>query len=237
MLKNYIGDSINSVLGQTFPDWELIIVDDCSTDGTGNIIRNYLDQDPRIKCVRHSVNQGVGRARNTGISAAAGEYVAFLDSDDLWLPDKLEKQIGFMGKYGSEFSFSRYRQFRDNPAKAGRLVDVPDVVDYRTLLRGNQIGCLTVVIKRAALSDLCFPSIGHEDYALWLRILRRGAVARGIKEDLARYRLSGKSLSGNKLRAALWTWRIYRDAEKLTLPRSSYYFCHFVWNGIKKHYI
>lgn len=164
--------SIQSVLDQTFPDWELLVIDDCSPEPLKPIVDHF--QDARIRYIRLEKNGGVAQARNCGIQAARGRYIAFLDSDDLWLPEKLEKQLQFMQKNGYAFTYTWYRQFEDDPAHLIRLVKTKSFVDYRKLLRGNDIGCLTVMIDRKQIPEIHMPSEKHEDYITWLNLLKRG---------------------------------------------------------------
>lgn len=229
-----IGESIESVLAQTYPRWELIIVDDCSEDATQNVIEGYPDK--RIRYSRLSQNCGVAQARNTGINMAKGRYIAFLDSDDLWLPEKLTHQISFMMKKRCAFSYTEYRHFTQKIENTGRLVHVHEYVDYKKLLRGNDIGCLTVMLDRAVFPKVEMPKARHEDYITWLNLLKTGAKAYGLKEDLARYRKSNKSLTGNKWQSLKWTWDVYRKSQKLTRFAAIRNMCHYVVKGLRKHY-
>lgn len=231
---NTIGKSIESVLGQTYPLWELIIVDDCSTDDTKKIIAQYEDE--RIHYWNLPNNFGVAKARNKGISLATGRYIAFLDSDDLWLPEKLERQLAFMQKYHYGFTYTEYRQFTDNPQNAGNVIKIQDCVDYEALLKGNDIGCLTVMLDRKIFSDIQMPGQRHEDYITWLNLLRTGHNAYGLHEDLARYRKSAKSLTGNKCQSLIWTWEVYRKSQGLSCKKALQNMCHYIIKGIKKHY-
>lgn len=230
-----IGESIESVRAQTYPIWELIIVDDDSTDNTRNIIEQYIE-DVRIRYYRQDKNSGVAAARNKGISLAGGRYIAFLDSDDLWLPEKLQRQISFMEEHSYGFTYTEYRQFTDNPQEAGKIVKVQDCVDYRELLKGNDIGCLTVVLDRMFFSDINMPQERHEDYITWLNLLRDGKKAYGLHSDLARYRKSEKSLTGNKWTSLQWTWNVYRKSQHLPRYEALKNMCHYIIKGLKKHY-
>ncbi len=226
-----LSESVQSVLAQTYSHWELIIVDDASRDETPELARQLASGDQRIRVLPLDQNVGVAEARNHGISAARGQYLAFLDSDDLWLPDKLRIQVDFMRSNGAAFSFAQYRRIgRDgvlsNPVK------VPRSVDYEGLLRGNSIGCLTVAIDRHQVTEVSMPKIKHEDYVTWLKILRRGHIAYGIPQDLARYRVTSCSVSSDKRRAAGWTWNIYRRVEGLSLLKSAWCFMHYTARAI-----
>lgn len=226
-----LSESVESVLAQTCRDWELIIVDDASRDGTLELARQLASSDPRIRVLPLEQNVGVAEARNRGIGAALGQYLAFLDSDDLWLPNKLQVQIDFMRSSGAAFSFAQYRRIgRDG--SLSNPVKVPRSVDYEGLLRGNSIGCLTVVIDRFQIPEVAMPKIKHEDYVTWLKILRQGHIAYGIPQDLARYRVTSSSVSSDKRRSASWTWNIYRRVEGLSLLKSAWCFLHYTARAI-----
>lgn len=233
--ENYIKEAIESVLKQTYSEWELLIVDDCSGDRTGSVIQEYSDA--RIQYTRLLENSGVAKARNTGIDNSNGRFIAFLDSDDIWLENKLSQQIDFMLTNDIAFSFTQYRQFKDDIARAFKLIDVPDKVDYKKMLKYNAIGCSTVIIDRQKVPEIYMPeNVKHEDYVNWLKVLKTGITAYGLKKDLVRYRLSSNSISSNKYKSALWTWHIYRHVEKLSLPEALFYFANYAVNGIKKVY-
>lgn len=229
-----ISESIDSVLRQTYKRWELIIVDDASTDETETILANY--KDPRIQCLRLSQNGGTAQARNKGITTAKGRFLAFLDSDDLWLPDKLMHQLDFMKRHQYGFTYTEYRHFSDDPAKAGDLVKIQDFVDYAALLKGNDIGCLTVMLDRMSFPSITMPQEHHEDYITWLNLLRTGKRAYGLHEDLARYRKSAQSLTGNKWKSLKWTWEVYRNSQNLSRSQAWKNMCYYIVKGVRKHY-
>lgn len=226
-----LAESVRSVMTQTYPGWELLIVDDASSDDTLALAHELAREDQRIRVLPLQQNQGVAEARNRGIAAARGRYLAFLDSDDLWLPNKLSVQIEFMRHSGAGFSFTQYRRIGRDGA-LGRPVRVPRKAGYRRLLRGNVIGCLTVVIDRDQIPEISMPQIKHEDYVAWLHALKRGNIAWGIQQDLARYRVTAASISANKKHSAGWTWNIYRRVEGLSLIESAWYFLNYVAHAI-----
>lgn len=230
-----IGQTIQSAQAQTFQNWEMIVVDDCSKDDTCSIVEGYAASDRRIRLLRQTANGGPARARNAALKAAVGRYVAFLDSDDCWLPVKLERQFGFMAANDIALSYTLYRRFRDGSEEAGPLVKLPSTLTYKDLLKNTSIACLTVMIDRDRTGLIEFSAIRHEDFALWLKLLKRGFVAHGLMEDLARYRVSSVSVSGNKLKSATWVWNIYRNVEKLNLPYSSWCFVNYVWNAYRRN--
>ncbi|MCD7034497.1 glycosyltransferase family 2 protein [Metabacillus sp. GX 13764] len=235
---NYIGDTIASVQAQTYDNWEMIIVDDCSKDNSREYIKGFAEADPRIRLVELEVNSGAAVARNTAINLANGKYVAFLDSDDLWHPEKLEKQIAFMEEKGYAFTYTKYQLMQENGEKLDRVIDVPDEMDYKTLLKGNYIGCLTAVVNKEKTGPFQMPNIRtRQDYALWLSILKRGFRAFALQESLAYYRLVPGSISSNKVKMAKQNWKVYREVEKLSLVHSMYCFAGYAFNAVKKTYL
>lgn len=234
----FIPATIESVLAQTYQNWEMLIVDDCSKDESRNVIRKYTEKDARIKLIELTENSGAAVARNTAIKAAKGKYVAFLDSDDLWVPTKLEKQIGFMEENDYAFTYSKYQLMDVDGQKLDRVIDIPNEIDYKGLLSNTIIGCLTVVVNIEKTGPIEMPNIRtRQDFALWLSILKRGIKAHGFQEVLAYYRLVPGSISSNKVKAAKQTWKVYRDVEKLSLIRSVLSFTGYAWNAVKKTYL
>jgi glycosyltransferase involved in cell wall biosynthesis len=232
--EKYIESCIDSVVAQSYRNWELIIVDDCSPDNTAEVVKQRSDEDTRIKLISLEKNQGVVNARNTALDYASGQFIAFLDSDDLWLPEKLSVQINAMLENGWAMTYSSYSIIDEEGKDLAKTIEAPVSTTYRNLFRGSNIGCLTVVINREITGDFKMPHIHHEDYATWLDILKRGYVAYGIQESLAKYRKATGSLSGNKLKAASWQWNILREYLKFGVFKSTYYFVHYALNGIKK---
>lgn len=234
--EKYIEEAIQSVLKQTYTNWELIITDDKSTDDTEKIIKKYQDQDKRIKLYALSKNQGVANARNIAIQNAEGRYIAFLDSDDMWLPEKLERQIRFMKKNGYLFTFHDYRTIRVVDKRFSKVIKVPLKVDYKELLKGNSTGsCLSTCIDRVVIKEIYMPNKKHEDYICWLNILKKySIVGYGMNECLAYYRVGEKSVSSNKVKSAYWTWNVYRKSQRLSILQSMYYMFFYMKNGLKK---
>lgn len=233
---NLIVETITSVQNQTYTNWEMIIVDDCSIDNTREIISEISKHDPRVKLLCLENNSGAAVARNTAIKAANGDYVAFLDSDDLWLPEKLDKQISFMEEHDYAFSFTKYRIMLEDGTLTDNVVNIPAEIDYHGLLKNTIIGCLTVIVNVKKTGPIEMPNIRtRQDFALWLSILKRGVKAHGLKEELALYRKVQGSISSNKVKAAKMTFRVYRDVEKLGLFYSIYCFIHYAWNAVRKN--
>lgn len=222
--------AVASVQSQTLPDWELLIVDDGSGDGTLEMAEGLAAQDPRIRVFRLEVNGGAARARNCAIKAARGRFIAFLDADDLWLPEKLDRQITFMRQTGAALCYSGFWREREGRR---RQVFVPPSVTHAELLGGNVIGCLTAIYDSAQLGKVLMPDLRmRQDYALWLAILRRTPQALGLAEPLAVHRRHRGSLSANALRGAVATWRMFRQAEGLGRTRATLCLARHLLNRI-----
>ena len=233
--EKFISATIESVRTQTYTNWEMIIVDDCSKDTTREILKEYAELDPRIKPIFLEENSGAAVARNTALKAAQGDYVAFLDSDDLWVLDKLEKQLAFMQENDYAFSFTAYNLMDENGKPLDKVIDVPKQIDYKGLLKNTIIGCLTVMIDTRKVEPLQMPLIRtRQDFALWLKVLREGHIAYGMQEPLANYRIVEGSISSNKLKTAKRNWYVYREIEKLSLPYASWCFINYAFYAIKK---
>lgn len=234
----FIPATIESVLAQTYQNWEMLIVDDCSKDESRKVIREYTVKDDRIKLIELTENSGAAVARNTAIKAAKGKYVAFLDSDDLWVPTKLEKQIEFMEINDYAFTYSKYQLMDVDGNILDKVIDVPRNIDYNGLLSNTIIGCLTAVVNVEKTGPIEMPNIRtRQDLATWLSILKRGHKAHGYQEVLAYYRLVPGSISSNKLKAAKQNWKVYREVEKLGLFRSVFVFLGYAWTSVKKTYL
>lgn len=226
-----IGETIRSVQAQTTPDWEMLVVDDASTDGTALIAGSIAATDPRIRLIRQQRNTGPAQARQAALDAARGRYIAFLDSDDLWLPEKLERQTRFMRERSAVLTYTAYRRISEDGSKTGRLIQVPPSMTYHQLLKNTVIPCLTVMIDRDKSGPLYMIDEPYDDYILWLTVLRRGFVSEGLREDLARYRMHKNSVSSRKLRSAKWVWNIQRNVQGLSLPDAIWCFAHYAWRA------
>ena len=218
----FIAESVQSVLVQTMPDWELQIVDDASTDDTSDELKPFLETYPQIHYTRLPQNAGPAVARTEAIRRAAGKYIAFLDSDDLWVPEKLEKQIGFMERTGAKFSATAYERMNEGGKPLGVILYPPEKTDYRKMIRlSDPIGNLTVMYDQEALGKYEVPPIQkRNDFALWLQILKDTEYCYGLQEPLARYRLRAGSVSNNKWVLLKYQWQLYHDIEKLGALRS-----------------
>ncbi|UOE93829.1 glycosyltransferase family 2 protein [Alkalihalobacillus sp. LMS39] len=232
--EKFIGDAIESVLAQTYPHWEMIIVDDCSTDETAKVVEQYSDK--RIRFIQLKKNSGPAIARNTSIQNAKGRYIAFLDSDDMWQPDKLEKQLAFMRRHDIAFSYTAYENMGEDGKSLGTVVPVLEKANYDKLLKENVIGCLTVMLDLSKVGPIEMVNIRtRQDYVLWLDICKRGFLAYGLKEVLAKYRVVENSISSNKLKMARQNWKVYREIENLNLIKSVWYFTHYMYYKVKKY--
>lgn len=228
----FIDETIDSVVNQTFPDWELILVDDGSSDSTVEIIKRWQDKDSRIRLLTNEQNLGPGPSRNRAVENSRGRYIAYLDSDDVWLPAKLETQLDHLKKHGATFSFTSYELVDEQSRLLGRQVTAPQALSYDDLLKNTVIGCLTVMIDSSKSPPLVMPSIpSRQPLVLWLKILKETGPAVGLDEILARYRVRAGSISSNKIQAAKQVWRVYREYERLPFPTALSYFVSYAFRA------
>lgn len=219
----YIEETVAMVINQTYENWELILVDDCSKDdGREKIERILSAGDGRIRLIAKPVNEGAARARNTGIEAAKGRYIAFLDADDIWLPDKLRRELSFMEKKQAAFAFTAYEFGDENAKGTGKIVHVPDTLTYKKALSRTVIFSSTVLFdtEKTGREIIKMPEVKSEDTATWWKVLRNGFTAYGLDEVLVIYRRPAKSLSSNKLEAIRRIWNLYRKQERLSFVYS-----------------
>jgi teichuronic acid biosynthesis glycosyltransferase TuaG len=233
--ERFISQTIESVLSQTYKNWEMIIVDDLSPDKSNEIIEKYIIKDSRIKLIKLEKNSGPAVARNRAIKEAKGRYISFLDADDLWMPEKLKKQIEFMSKNNLSFTYSSYNLIDKEGGNIG-FFETKNYIYYYSILKTNPIGCLTAIYDTQKLGKVYMPNILlGQDYSLWLKILKEIKTTKGMLEPLATYRILDNSISSNKKIAALYQWKIYREVEKLGIFKSIYYFVHYAYYGLKKY--
>lgn len=233
----YIRETIVSVQSQTYSNWEMLIVDDCSPDNTCEVIEEFSNKDDRIRLIRQPENRGPAGARNSGLRHARGRWIAFLDSDDLWLPTKLETQLAFHHAQGSQISFTEYRRISADSLRVGHLIQVPARLTYFDLLGNTAIATSTVLIDRHLTGEFEMKPIYYDDFGCWLELLRSGGFAAGLNRDLMRYRVLEGSVSRNKWRSALEVWKTYRKVEALNVPLSAWFFSHYCFNAFKKYRI
>ena len=241
MCENVIARTIESVRAQTHANWELLLIDDCSPDGSAAIVLDYAKKDPRIRYEKLAVNSGAAVARNTGIGVAKGRYLAFLDSDDLWKPEKLEIQISFMQKTGAAFTYTDYAYINNDDKITRAHIACSDCINYDRLVRGSIIMCSSVMLDLEAVGHFVMPNIrSGQDYATWTMLMRTKEItAYNVGENLSMYRRDGVSLSSNKIRAFRRTWRINRQLEGMSFWKcfsciSIYSFHWLVRNFLKK---
>lgn len=235
-VEKYIEKTINSVLNQTYKNWEMIIVEDCSKDNTFKLIQNLSKIDGRIKVYQNDNNRGVSFTRNKAINIAQGKYIAFLDADDLWDKKKLEKQINFMEKEKILLSYTGYRKINSNGSIRGDI-KVPLKLDYDELLKNCMISCITGVYNQKQLGKYYFKNIKAEDYIYWLKMIKSIDFAWGIQESLASYRVLENSRSSNKVDIVKHHWKIYYEIENLSLFRAIKYYCIYIFRGLKRYKI
>lgn len=228
-----IRQAIQSVIDQTYTEWELLVINDCSSDHTSDIISSFADE--RIRLLNNSTNLGVSTTRKVGLDAARGEWIAILDSDDQWMPEKLEKQMKYANRKGAEFVFTGSSFMDENGELINWQLHVPPTIEYHELLKQNLISNSSVLIKRRLFcAYYSMDDRMHEDFAIWLKITRDGHIAYGIDEPLLIYRLSNSSKSSNKLKAARMNWRTYRYIGLSPLI-SAYNMCWYTAKGLRKY--
>lgn len=231
----FIMETVGRVQAQTCQEWELLLVDDCSTDNSRELIGREAEKDGRIRLIRQEENGGAARARNRGIEEATGQYICFLDADDIWLPDKLEAELSYLRQLQETvnsragFVFTGYEFADENGRGLGKVVHVPEKISYKQALKNTTIFTSTVMIDRKIIpdEDIFMPCIASEDTATWWQILKRHGNGYGLDRNLVLYRRSANTLSSNKLAAVKRIWGLYRRQEGLSVIRSAY--CMFFW--------
>ena len=233
--SRFIVECVNSVIAQTYQNWEMLIVDDGSKDNSTKVIKNLSKKDQRVHVFFLKENVGAAEARNFAIRKAKGRYIAFLDSDDLWDPKKLEIQISFMSKNNIAFSYTSYQLISQDGLYNLNIIKAPAEMTYHSYLKNTIIGCLTVIIDRKKTGNFEMPNIrSSHDMALWLLIMRRGFYAYGLDKNLAKYRVVASSNTANKIKAVRDVWKVYIKVEKLSFLYSVLCFLSYVFHAIKK---
>ena len=233
--EKYIAAAINSVFKQTYRNWELLVIDDGSKDNTLNIINEFAKKDSRVRPIENVKNMGVSETRNRGIALASGEWISFLDSDDMWEPCKLEEQLKMAKEKSAEFIFtgSSYINEEGEPFKG--IFEVPEKVSYKKLRNQNVISCSSVLIKKKFFDNIKMEHDEmHEDFAVWLRVLRTGVTAYGVNEPLLIYRISRNSKSGNKLKTVKMTYKVFRFIG-INPIGSAYFMMRCVLGAVRKY--
>lgn len=232
--EDCISDTIMSVLKQSYTDFEILLVDDSSTDNSRKLMEGFVSD--RVRILDNTDTKGAAGARNTGIKNADGRYIAFLDADDLWNPDKLSKQVQFMEAKDAAFSFTGYEFADEKGYGLGKIVRVPDTISYREALKNTTIFTSTVMFDMNLLckDDILMPYVKSEDTATWWKVLKKTGIAYGIDESLTLYRRMGSSLSSNKIEAVRRIWNLYRKTERLGRIYSIYCFCHWAVRAVAR---
>ena len=237
-VEKYIVAAMECVRAQSYGSWELLLVEDGSTDGTRQVIEHYLEEveDDRIRLLNLQENMGAARARNFGLQQAKGRYIAYLDSDDLWEPRKLSRQIAFMDEHQAAFAFTGYEFADENGRGTGKIVRVPQTLNYRQALKNTTIFTTTVMFDTTLIPKdlLQMPEVKSEDTALWWKVLRNNYLAYGLDENLAKYRRVGHSLSSNKLEAIRRIWNLYRNVEGLGFLTSLWNLCFWALRAVAR---
>lgn len=242
--ERFIKDTINCVRAQSYEEWELLLIEDGSTDHTMDVMAACLEEvkDKRIRLEKREIRTpeektfGAARARNLGLSLAQGRYIAYLDADDRWRPDKLEREFAFLQKKNAGFVFTGYEFGDENAKGTGKVVHVPESLTYKQALANTTIFTSTVMIdtEKIEKSLLEMPCIKSEDTASWWKILRTGVTAYGLDENLVVYRRAGNSLSSNKLEALRRIWNLYRQAAELSVFASVCHFVPWAYRAVKR---
>lgn len=234
--ERFIEKAIRSVIAQTYENWELLVIDDCSSDGTLEIAKKLAKEDERIKVLKNEQNMGVARTRNRGLDMCGGDYIALLDSDDIWLPEKTEQQLKKMQEKEAVFSYSSYSIIDAFGEKTKADYIVPEKIDFEGLLKENIFCCSSMLFSAAVVENIRFNhEFYHEDYIFGLQILEKGYKAVGCEEVLLNWRYIENSRSFNKIKSAKNRWKIYRDFLEFPLPKSFWYFMNYALAGIRKY--
>ena len=235
--KDFIESTLLSVQSQTYENWEMIVIDDCSDDDGPNIVKKISNNDSRIKLIMQKNNLGPSNARNTGIELAEGRYLAFLDSDDMWHEEKLDKQIKFMQSNKYAFTFTGYEKINEVGKASGIVMPFKKQVTYHDLLKSNHIGCLTAMLDLELIGEKKYmPNIKkRQDHCLWLEILKKVEKAYCLDQILGKYRLREGSVSINKINNIKYQWELYRNVEKMSILQSFYYMSFYAYYGFRKY--
>jgi teichuronic acid biosynthesis glycosyltransferase TuaG len=234
----WLPETLASVRAQTLADWEHLLVEDGSVDESAAIVEAAAQNDSRIRLLHTRLNQGPSKARNVALDVARGRFIAFLDADDLWLPEKLARSVESITANGYSFIYHDFRHISHDGSRVGELVYGPDELNLQTLHTRRGTGCLTVVIDRQRIPEVRFPLIAPrhaEDFCLWLSLIREGYTGHRMPLDLARYRRSPESRSANKLQSALNAWNLYREFSKLSPAQAAVWWTQYAWDALRIH--
>ena len=234
--SKHIEETIKSINTQTYKNYEAIFIDDFSTDNSVKIIEKYMKHNANIKLIKMKKHVGVSRGRNIGIRKAKGRYLTFLDSDDIWLDNKLEEQINFIKENGFEFIYCSFKYMNDSGTRISKKIKVNPKLNYKRALLDTRILTTTAMIDLNKIPKrYCYmPDIMNEDMAVWWKILKKGYIAYGQDKVLAYYRKNKNSRSSKKVITVFYRWILYRKVEKLTVFNTIYCFIHYIINAIVK---
>ncbi|MGN9056320.1 glycosyltransferase family 2 protein [Bariatricus sp. HCP28S3_A7] len=239
--EQYLEETIQCVQKQSYTNWEMLLADDCSSDHSAEIIKKYAKNDHRVIYLKLDQNGGAAKARNHALERSQGQYIAYLDADDVWLPNKLERQIDFMTSNHVEFSCCDYEKIDADGTKLNKVVHMPKTITYDQLLSNTIIQTVGVIVDLEMVDKdlLVMPDVRRgQDSATWLQMLRNGVKFNGQNEVLTQYRRVPQSLSSNKFNAMKRTWYLYRHVEKLPLWKSVYCMVGWAYHAsIKRIYI
>ena len=236
--EKYLASALDSIFCQDYKDIEVVLVDDCSKDKSAEIIDNFKKNHPEIIYYLQERNMGAGAARNKALELANGQYVAFLDSDDIWLPKKISRQLDLMKVKNSPFSYTAIEMMNEQSETFKGKRNIKETCDYNYLLHNTIIATSSVIIDRTVLGDFRMPlRRGGQDYATWLMLLRGGIVAQGINEALVRYRVASGSLSSNKFKSIKQVWEIQTQDEKINKISAVFHVLCFGFNAFKKYFM
>lgn len=234
-MEKFVSHTIQSVMRQSYPRWEMLIVDDASTDGTTEIVKRYCEEDNRIKLIIKPQHSGIADSRNQAIALAQGQYLAFLDSDDVWRSEKLKRQLQFMEQKGIGFSYTSYDCIDEEGNTLAKIVRAKKNLSHDDYLHNTIIGCSTVMVDTDIVGKIVVPDFRtSEDTATWLNILKKGFLAYAIEQPLTSYRIREHSASSNKLKATQDLWKVYRQQEKLPFFKAIECFLSYAFNAVKK---
>lgn len=236
--ERFLENTLQSVIDQTYKNIEIVLVDDCSKDKSAKIIERFMSEGIQISYHLQDLNRGAGAARNKALELARGQYVAFLDSDDVWLPQKIEQQIALMKEKQTGFSYAAIEMIDENGKQIKSKRNIKETCDYKYLLHNTIIATSSVVIDRSILGDFRMPlRRGGQDYATWLMLLRNGEIAYGINDVLCQYRVASGSLSSNKFKSIRQVWEIQIEEEQVSKAYAMINVIKFIYNAFKKYYI
>lgn len=231
-----ISETIASVQAQSYANWEMLIVEDCGPDDTRDVVRRLAAADPRIRLIEPKRNGGPAEARNHALAQAQGRWIAFLDSDDLWLPEKLERQLAFhRDQPKAVFTYTGFRRISADGTRTGSYIPVPEVTSYNRLLGNTAVATSTVIVDRRMSGEFRMLKTYYDDFACWLALLKQGGNAAGLNEDLMRYRVMDQSVSRDKRHSAKQVWNAYRNIQGLGVASTAWYFANYAARAYLKY--